>query len=64
MTKLRRAVNRDDGVIAECPLGGGSCVTRDRRISPRPVTCGFYEGLHEDERGKFARCSRPEPQSC
>jgi hypothetical protein len=72
---LRRAVNRVDGVMAECPLGGGMCLTKELRrkgtapgrAGDRPlsssVVCGFYEGLHEDDRGKFARCDYPEPKA-
>lgn len=62
MAKLRRAVNREEGVLAECPLGGGMCVARElARGKVRTVTCGFYEGLHEDDRGKFSRCNLPDP---
>jgi len=65
MSKLRRAVNRDAGVTAVCPLGGGECLVReDVQGKMRAVPCGFYAGLHEDERGVFARCDCPDPKGC
>lgn len=61
MTELKRAIRRDEGLVAECD-DNGMCQARLLfQGKARHVDCGYFAGTHEDARGLHVRCRRPAP---
>jgi hypothetical protein len=61
MTELKRAIRREEGLVAECERNGMCQALVIIRGKVRQVDCGYFAGTHEDARGLHVRCSRPAP---
>jgi hypothetical protein len=63
MVELKRAIRRQEGLVAECE-DNGMCQARFLvQGKARRVDCGYFAGTHEDARGLLVRCRYQKPEA-